>query len=128
MVCGSFTAAQGLGCLVECGILVPRPGIEPMSFALEGRFLTSGPSEKPLFSPAFLCYYYFVFGWAWTFVAVSGLPLAGEWELLLASCCGGFSCRGAQAPWARASVVGNMGLAALWHVGSSWTRDQTPVP
>ena len=29
-----------------CGILVPWPGIEPMSPALEGRFLTTGAPEK----------------------------------------------------------------------------------
>ena len=38
-----------------------------------------------------------------------------------ASPCGGFSCCGAQALGAWASVV------ALWRVGSSWTRDQTRV-
>ena len=27
---------------MACGILVPRPGIEPMSAALESRFLTAG--------------------------------------------------------------------------------------
>ena len=31
-----------------CGILVPQPGIEPMSPALESRFLTTGPPEKSL--------------------------------------------------------------------------------
>ena len=29
-----------------CGILVPRPGIEPMSPALAGGFLTPGPPRK----------------------------------------------------------------------------------
>ena len=28
------------------GILAPQPGIEPMSPALEGKFLTTGPPEK----------------------------------------------------------------------------------
>ena len=31
---------------VACGILVPRPGIEPMSPALEVRFLTTEPPGK----------------------------------------------------------------------------------
>ena len=31
---------------MECGILVPQPGIRPASPALEGRFLTSGPPGK----------------------------------------------------------------------------------
>ena len=29
---------------------------------------------------------------------------------------------------ARPQQLGHMGLAALWHMGSSWTRDQTHVP
>ncbi len=29
-----------------CGILVPRPGIEPTSPALEGEVLTTGPPAK----------------------------------------------------------------------------------
>ena len=68
-----------------------------MSFALKGRFLTTGPSEKSLFSPAFYYYYYYywlgldLYSCEWAFSSY------GEWGLLLASCCGGFSCRGAQA-------------------------------
>ena len=31
---------------VICGILIPRPGIKPMSPALEHRLLTTGPPEK----------------------------------------------------------------------------------
>ena len=37
---------RGLGCPAACGILVPRPGIEPVSPALEGGFLTTGPPVK----------------------------------------------------------------------------------
>ena len=33
-------------CLVACGILVPPPGIEPLSSALQSGFLTTGPSGK----------------------------------------------------------------------------------
>ena len=29
-----------------CGILVPQPGIEPASLALQGEFLTTGPPGK----------------------------------------------------------------------------------
>ena len=43
---GSVVAARGLSCPMACGILVPRPGIEPMSPALEGGFLTTGPPGK----------------------------------------------------------------------------------
>ena len=37
---------------MACGILVPWPGIEPMTSALQGGFLTTGPPRKspePLF-------------------------------------------------------------------------------
>ena len=43
---GSVVIAHRLSCSVACGILVPWPGIEPMSFALQGRFLTTGSSGK----------------------------------------------------------------------------------
>ena len=51
---GSFIAARGLlsSCGMglsyfgACGILVPRPEIEPMCPALEGGFLTIGPPRK----------------------------------------------------------------------------------
>ena len=38
--------AHGLSCPVACGILVPPPGIEPASPALEGGFFTTGPPGK----------------------------------------------------------------------------------
>ena len=38
--------ARGFSCSAACGILVPPPGIEPASPALEGRFLTTGPPGK----------------------------------------------------------------------------------
>ena len=41
--------SRGLSCPMACGILVPRPGIKLMSPAMEGGFLTTGPSEKSLF-------------------------------------------------------------------------------
>ena len=44
--CGLFHVACGLSCPVACGILVPRPGIEPAFLALEGVFLTTGPPGK----------------------------------------------------------------------------------
>ena len=31
---------------MACGILVPQPGTKPVSPALEGEFLTTGPSGK----------------------------------------------------------------------------------
>ena len=53
---GSVVAARGLSCSAACGILLLRPGIEPVSPALEGRFLTTGPPGKsppPLFLKSF---------------------------------------------------------------------------
>ena len=35
-----------LSCHEVCGILVPQPGMEPLSAALEGRFLITGPLGK----------------------------------------------------------------------------------
>ena len=42
----SLVAACWLSFSEERGILVPRPGIEPASPALRGRFLTTGPPGK----------------------------------------------------------------------------------
>ena len=52
----SSCSTHGLGCPVAHGILVPQPGIEPASsaleggffFFLEGRFLTTGPQGKSM--------------------------------------------------------------------------------
>ena len=43
---GSVVVACGFSCPTACGILVPQPGIEPKSPALEGEFLTTGPPGK----------------------------------------------------------------------------------
>ena len=42
----SVVVARGLSCPTACGILLPQPGIEPVSPALEGRFFTTGPPGK----------------------------------------------------------------------------------
>ena len=42
----SLAVPCGFSCPAGCGILVPWPGIEPESFALEGKFLTTGPPRK----------------------------------------------------------------------------------
>ena len=39
---------RGLSCLMVCGILVPPPGIEFTSSALEGVFLTTGQPRKSM--------------------------------------------------------------------------------
>ena len=43
---GSVVAAHRLSCPAACGILVPQPGIELASPALEGGFLSTGPPGK----------------------------------------------------------------------------------
>ena len=43
---GSVVLVHGLSCPAACMILLPRPGIEHVSPALAGRFLTSGPPGK----------------------------------------------------------------------------------
>jgi len=45
---GSVVAACELSYSMACGILVPPPGIELVSPALQGGFLTTGPPEKSL--------------------------------------------------------------------------------
>ena len=45
---GSVVVARGLSCSVACGILVPRPGIEPTSPALAGGSLTTASPGKSL--------------------------------------------------------------------------------
>ena len=46
----SVAVTRGLSCSVVCGILVPRPEIEPTSPALQGVFLATGPPGKSLIS------------------------------------------------------------------------------
>ena len=48
-VCVSLVVAYGLSCPMTCGILVLWPGVEPMSPALEGTFLATGPPGQSLF-------------------------------------------------------------------------------
>ena len=43
-----LVVARKFGCSTACGILVPQPGIKPMSPALEGQFLATGPPGKSL--------------------------------------------------------------------------------
>ena len=45
---GSLAVAHELCCSMIFGILVPGPGIEPMSPALQGEFLTTGPPGKSM--------------------------------------------------------------------------------
>ena len=49
---GSAVAVGNLSCSAARGILVPRPGIEPESPALQGGFLTTAPPGKHLCFPS----------------------------------------------------------------------------
>ena len=55
--------AHRLSCPAECGILVPQPGIEPMSPALQGTYLTTGPPGKSHTLPSLRRQICFVFPW-----------------------------------------------------------------
>ena len=46
---GSVVVMHGLRCSAACRILVPQPGIKPVSSALQGRFFTTGPPGTSLF-------------------------------------------------------------------------------
>ena len=48
MGANSVVEVRGLSCSGACGIFVPWPGIEPVSPALAGGFLTTGPPGKSL--------------------------------------------------------------------------------
>ena len=48
----SLVVALRFNCSKACGILAPGPGIEPVSPALEGGFLTVGPPRKSPLLPA----------------------------------------------------------------------------
>ena len=57
---------------------LPRPGLEPMSPALAGGFLTTAPPRKSLFLHSFFFFlkYLFIYLWlCWVFVSVRGLSL-----------------------------------------------------
>ena len=42
----SSNVGRGISGSIACDVLVPGPGIEPVSPALTGGFLTTGPLEK----------------------------------------------------------------------------------
>ena len=44
----SVVVALGLSCSIACELLLPGPGIKPMSPALQGGFLTTGLPGKSL--------------------------------------------------------------------------------
>ena len=71
---GIFVAACGSSYSMAHGILVPQPGIEPVSPAMEGRFLITGLSRGPFIH--FKCL--FIYLWlCWVFAAARASPLVG---------------------------------------------------
>ena len=67
---------------------LPRPGLEPVSPALAGRFPTTAPPGKPFF----LFFNKFIYFWLpWVFVAVRGLSLVAAGGGYSSLWCAGFS-------------------------------------
>ena len=80
---------------------LPGPGLEPVSPALAGGFLTTAPPGKP--SIHFKLFIYLFYFWlCWVFVSVRGLSLVVASGGARASHCRGLSCCRAQAPDAQA--------------------------
>ena len=79
----------------------PRPGLEPVSLALAGRFSTTAPPGKPLTFIFFLIFkfflkatllYLFIYFWlCWVFVSVRGLSLVAASGGHSSSRCAGLS-------------------------------------
>ena len=78
LCCSAWTLvwAHGLSCSVAHEVLVPRPGIEPPSPALQGRFLTTGPPGKSWWDV-----FWRVFG-VWLFCVECLLHVSELWVLL----------------------------------------------
>ena len=78
----------GLSSPTVCGVLVPRPGIEPASPALEDGFLTTGPlKEVPAYFSKYLFpvrdgfVFVFIFVLSFWFTVISPAPrtVSGTW-------------------------------------------------
>ena len=114
----------------------PGPGIEPVSPALVGGFLTTMPPGKPLIYVFFffLIYFYlFIFDCVGSSFLCEGFLQLQQVGTTLnrgarASHYRGLSSCRAQAPDAQAQQLWLTGLVAPWHVGSSQTRARTRVP
>ena len=125
----------------------PRPGIEPISPALSGRFLTSGPPGSPDFffkhtnhQIQMICVFFLknidlIYLCTGSFLLQSGIlqfwrveaSLVGAYRLLIAVASlvveHRLQARGLQQLLHVGSVVWHVDSVALRHVGSSWTRD-----
>ena len=143
--CGS----RALECrLSSCGLRaqllhgmwdLPRPGLEPVSPALAGRFLTTVPTGKSLFLLSFFFFFFYLINYLFIFGCVGSSFLCKGFLQLWqagatlhrgaqASHSHGLSRCRAQAPDAQSQQLWLTGLAAPRHVGSSWTGARTRVP
>ena len=117
---------------MACGILVPQPGIEPASPALEARSLFFFFLKRQLRSFVLFCFVFYL--WlCWVFVSVRGLSLVAASGGHSSSWRAGLSLSrplllGAQAPDAQAQWLWLTGPVAPGHVGSSQTWARTRVP
>ena len=119
----------GLSCYTACGILVPRPGIEPVPPALQGTFITTGPPGK---SQEYWLFKTFIYLWLHrVFVAAHGLPLrAASGGSSLLWCAGllvavSSSVVEHSLEAGRPQQLWHIGLVAPQHVDSSQTRYRT---
>ena len=71
----------------------PRPGLEPVSPALAGRFSTTAPPGKPSLFFKVNLFIYFYFWLPWIFVAACGLSLVAASGGYSSMRCAGFSLR-----------------------------------
>ena len=98
-------AAHRLSCSMACGILVPWPGTEPMSPALPGRLLTTGPPGKSLNLSLFDKGSWRLQLWWWTHLFLLEVLLVFAWRSLTL----------------RRMHIKDLlffGCATVWHVGS----------
>ena len=83
--CGAWAQKfrpAGLCCREACGILVPRPGIKPVSPVLQGRFLSTGPPGGVLCMLWFLLWLCSLTTFCWIFVGEMTVALMNSFSLL----------------------------------------------
>ena len=74
---GLSSLAQGFICSTACGILVPQPGLEPVSPTLQHRFLSTEPARKSLQSVIF---FFTSFLTGYLFHPLASCHIPGAWH------------------------------------------------
>ena len=122
---GSVVAVCRLSCPVACGILVPGPGIESASPALEGGFSTTGPPGQSLILQTtffFNFIYLFIFNFWLCLVLVAAHGIFVAVHELLSSCGTGASLQFWRLGFCLVVVCGfSLSSCGAWapeHVGS----------